>query len=87
MVELASVEIQQAISQGGSQSSDTLTFGQGTNAAINGTGLVNTFFIHQTMFCQFLVKRKPQVRSHEEIVLMKKLTFKTISKHWLDGRA
>ena len=51
MVELASVEIQQAISQGGSQSSDTLTFGQGTNAAINGTGLVNTFFIHQTMFC------------------------------------
>ena len=87
MVELASVEIHQAISQGGSQSSDTLTFGQGTNAAINGTGLVNTFFIHQTMFCQFLVKRKPQVRSYEEIVLMKKLTFKTISKHWLDGRA
>ena len=84
---MASVEIHQAISQGGSQSSDTLTFGQGTNAAINGTGLVDTFFIHQTMFCQFLVKRKPQVRSHEEIVLMKKLTFKTISKHWLDGRA
>ena len=50
MVELASVEIHQAISQGGSQSSDTLTFGQGTNAAIKGAALsIHSLFIEQAL--------------------------------------